>query len=120
MAFRAKLDFKRVYWGVEEVAELLEDDVEVPKDCDLTHGHYIHDAASKAFVPLPKHLRKSTPDAPVGDRALFELLLSMQLAGTALPQYCKDWALWYETTVDVVGDASLLQGRFHAAVEGGA
>lgn len=116
LKYRAKLDADSIYWGVEEVAELEVGDVEVPRDCDLKPGHYRHDG--EKFIPLERHQRRDSQNAPMTERALYELLLSMKRAGNPVPAYCDEWARYYEQTMDARG---ALQERPYAdAVKGGA
>lgn len=101
--FRAKLDADRLYWGVEAVAALEPGDVEVPERCDLKPGHYRWNPEAKPvprFEVLERSQRRVEQGAPLADRALYELIWQMHQEGSAIPQYCADWACWYETTMD--------------------
>jgi hypothetical protein len=94
--FRARLDSNGVYFGVEEVEELTADDVEVPEKCDLKIGAYKWVKENKQFVPLPKGKQTKTPDAPMEERALYELIKSLPNP----PEYCIKWSNWYKTSLD--------------------
>lgn len=118
-ACRAKLDADGIYWGVEEVAAIAPGDVPVPAGCDLKPGHYRWNPEAKPaprFDPLERAARKTEPGSPLADRALYELLWQLHQAGQGVPQYCADWACWYETTVDA--DNGKLFGRQFARALG--
>lgn len=94
--YRATLDINGVYFGKEQVAELMPDDVEVPEDCDLPIGKYKWFADTAQFIPLPKSQHSATPNAPLADRALYELIKSIN----SPPAYCVEWCLWFEKSID--------------------
>lgn len=50
MQYRAILDERRIYQGMEEVEELQDGDVEVPADCDLPKNEYFWNG--ETFLPL--------------------------------------------------------------------
>ncbi len=104
--YRAKLDADQIYWGVEAVDELADGDVAIDPDCDLAQGKYKWNAdahPTPCFEPLPKDQRRDTPQQPLADRALYELIVSLDKAGMKLPDYCEEWAMWYEKTLDMRG-----------------
>jgi hypothetical protein len=120
---RARLDADLVYWGVEQVTALGPRDIEVPAECDLKPGHYRWNPDAKpepCFDPLKRDQRRDTPEQPLTERALYELLLAMQQAGQPVPPYCQQWACWYEQTMDAKGIAKLDAHPFEAALKGGA
>lgn len=104
MAFRAKLDFDQVYWGVEEVAQLAAGDVQVPADCDLRVGAYRWDAKNARFEPLPPSQVKKAEGAPSLEQAfaaLVDHVKQIDTAGTVdLPASVQAWREHYNTTLD--------------------
>jgi len=93
MAHRAKLDHDRIYWGVEEVAELHAGDVAVPAACDLTPGMYRWSGST--FELLPREQRKSLQEAPTLEQAFYDLLT----VGREAPRV-EAWIKWMEKTMD--------------------
>lgn len=94
--FKAILDINGVYFGMEEVVQLLEGDVEVPENCDLPPGKYKWVPELSQFYAVPKSQHTITPNAPLADRALYEVIKSMPNP----PAYCLEWCAWFEKTLD--------------------
>lgn len=92
--FKAKLDEKNIYWGIEEVDSLIDGDFEIDKNCDLEIGKY--KLVNGSFVPLLKKDFRDKPDDPVSDEALYQLIKSINNP----PAYCIKWAEFYKTTLD--------------------
>lgn len=91
--FRAKLDQNGLYLGLEEVAEILEGDIELGEDCGLKVGKYRWNGST--FIPLPKSQQKASPEIPSYEEALLALINVMP----SPPTECVKWAEWYKTTV---------------------
>jgi hypothetical protein len=93
--FRAKIDAKGIYRGIEAVEELVDGDVEVPEDCSLAPGAYIWNTEHGRFDPLPKSKRTASPDTPSLEDALYAMIEVMDI----VPEECDKWAKWYKTTL---------------------
>lgn len=91
--FRAKLDSSGLFLGLEEVAELLDSDIELGEDCGLKPGKYRWDGST--FLPLPKTQQKSAPDVPSYEDALYALISAIPMP----PSECVKWAEWYKTSI---------------------
>lgn len=95
MPFRAKIDVRGIYQGVEPVEELIEGDIEVPEDCSLKAGAYFWNAQHQRFDPLPKTMVRPAPDVPSLEEALYALIIQLPDA----PAASISWAKYYETTI---------------------
>lgn len=94
--FKAILDNENTYFGMEEVSEIKDFDVEVPADCDLPIGKYKYNFHTHSFEPLKDLKKAKTPNAPLAERALYELINATKNP----PEYCVVWAKWYKDSVD--------------------
>ena len=109
MAYRARLDHDRIFWGVEEVEALGLEDVGVPADCDLAPGMYRHNAEATpapTFEALPREARKAAPEAPSLEMAFFDLLE----IGPDAPRV-RAWKEWFVKSFDARPDRPGRGGR---------
>jgi hypothetical protein len=95
--FRAKLDSNGMFLGLEEVAELLDSDIELGEDCGLKPGKYRWDGTT--FLPLPKSQQKLSEEYPSLEAAFYSLLQSQ----VTLTADCEKWIEGYKKSFDAIG-----------------
>lgn len=95
--FRAKLDQSGLFLGLEEVAEILEGDIQLEEDCGLKAGKYRWNGSS--FIPLPKSQHKSAPDAPSIEDVLHAIIATMP----NVPDACAKWDAQYSKLIGSIG-----------------
>lgn len=94
--FRAILDHRKIYRGIELVTELGPNDIEVPEECTLKPGNYIWNMAARRFDPLAPTKRSPAKDVPSLEEAFYAMIQQMEV----VPQECDAWAKWYKTTLE--------------------
>lgn len=95
--FRAKLDSSGLFLGLEEVADLLDSDIELGEDCGLKPGKYRWDGTT--FLPIPKSKQKSAPDCPSIEDVLHAIIKTMP----NVPEVCAKWDAEYAKFIGTQG-----------------
>lgn len=97
----ARLDVNGVFLGVDEIdaADLTDQHIPVPTDCDLEPGRYQWDAEHAMFLPIAgKEIVDRT--APLAWKAMYLLVRDLQRQSFTVNAYTAEWAEWFAKTIE--------------------